>query len=186
MPAGIRIYFEGHNLLKPGFDSFFKDLKNRAREKRCRFELISSKSGEQGRRDLAIALKVHRNVWTILLRDSEGPLRRNPAAPHADRVFWMVEMMESWFHADQSTLAEFYGAGFRKSALKANPNVEKIPKKDLEEGLKAATRKSKKGDYFSHKTSHGPLLLAAISPSLVRQAAPDCDRLFLAILNRLK
>jgi hypothetical protein len=185
MPAGIRIYFEGHNLLKPGFDSFFKDLKNRAREKRCRFELISSKSGEQGRRDLAIALKAHRNAWTILLRDSEGPLRRNPAAPHADRVFRMVEMMESWFHADQPALADFYGAGFRKSALKANPNVEKIPKEDLEKGLRAATGKTVKGNYFDNKTSHGRQLLAKINPTLVRQAAPNCERLFQAVRKHL-
>jgi hypothetical protein len=97
----------------------------------------------------------------------------------------MVEMMESWFHADPSALAEFYGARFQKSALKINRNVEKIPKEDLEKGLRAATGKTVKGNYFDNKTSHGRQLLAKINPTLVRQAAPNCERLFQAVRKHL-
>ena len=32
------------------------------------------------------------------------------SAGHGDKVFWMVEMMEVWFHPDSSVLAELYGA----------------------------------------------------------------------------
>jgi len=43
----------------------------------------------------------------------------------------MVELMEAWFHADKDALEGYYKGGFRKDALKANPNVEEIPKQDL-------------------------------------------------------
>ncbi len=96
----------------------------------------------------------------------------------------MVEMMEAWFHADPAALAKFYGARFQKSALKGDPkNVEKIPKKDVEKGLKAATARTAMGSY--HKTWHGPKILEVIDPQLVRHAAPNCDRLFQAILSHL-
>jgi hypothetical protein len=69
--------------------------------------------------------------------------------------------------------------------LKRNTNVEEIPKKDLEDGLREATKKTQKGDYFDNKTSHGPKLLAAIKPELVRKAAPNGQKLFEAVLARL-
>jgi Domain of unknown function (DUF4276) len=185
MPAEIRIYFEGDKLLKPGFEAFLRELRERARNKRCGFRMISSKSGEEARQDFETALEENRSAWSILLRDSEGPLRRNIAVPHAGRVFWMVEMMGAWFHAAPSALAEFYGARFQKSALKAVPNVERIAKKDLEKRLGAATSKTAKGNYFRNKTTHGPQLLALIDLTLVRKAAPNCERLFQAVRQHL-
>jgi hypothetical protein len=95
----------------------------------------------------------------------------------------MVQMMESWFHGDKDALAKFYGDGFKRNALKPNPKVEEIPKKDLEDGLRTATRATRKGAY--HKTAHGPMLLALIDQDRVRQAAPNCDRLFQAVLDKL-
>lgn len=186
MPTEIRIYFEGHALLKPGFDGFFKELHERARKQRRGFHLIPSKSGAQARRDFGIALTVNPKAWNVLLLDSEGPYDGRRARTHRNSVFWMVEMMESWFHADKEALAEFYGDGFKSAALKANPKVELISKKDLKAGLKAATRNTKKGDYFDNKTSHASKLLAIVKPDLVRQAAPNCDRLFKALLAHLE
>lgn len=99
----------------------------------------------------------------------------------------MVEMMESWFHADKDALERFYGPGpkFRRNALKADPNVERISKKDLKDGLSAATKLTSKGDYYDHKRSHGPALLASIKPELVRESAPNCQKLFQAVLAEL-
>ncbi len=94
-------------------------------------------------------------------------------------------MMESWFHADKEALQEFYGQGFKKKALKSNPKVESIPKKDIERGFQNATRDTKKGGYFDNKTTHGPRLLQLINPQLVRDSAPNCDKLFVAILEKL-
>ena len=106
---------------------------------------------------------------------------------HAESIFWMVEMMESWFHADKDALERFYGSGpkFRRNALSANPNVEQISKKDLKNGLSEATKGTSKGDYYDHKTSHGPKLLELIKPELVRKAAPHCQKLFQAVLSKL-
>src|SRR5438105_6544141 len=97
----------------------------------------------------------------------------------------MVQMMEAWFHADKNALLKFYGQGFNGGALKANPNVEEIPKIDLKQGLSAATKKSQKGDYYDNKTKHGPELLARIDPHRVREAAPNCTRLFDHIRSKL-
>jgi hypothetical protein len=97
----------------------------------------------------------------------------------------MVEMMEAWFHGDKKALGRFYGAGFKENALKRNPNVEEILKKDLEDGIKAATKDTPKGNYYDHKTEHGPKLLATIKPESVREAAPKCQKLFEAVLARL-
>jgi len=191
MPSEIRIYFEGDKRLKPGFAAFFAELKERAADKRCRWELIAT--GGNPERDFAIALKKHPAAWNILLRDSERPYqpdlsreicaRQGWPASHADSIFWMVQMMEAWFHADKDALGSYYGAGFRKGALKANPKVEEIPKQDLLDGLNAATQDTPKGRY--HKTKHAPALLELLRPEAVRKAAPNCEKLFTAVLDSL-
>ena len=189
----IRIYCEGDRLLKPGFHAFFAALRKQARDKRCDFHLIAAKGTPC--RDFGIAIKAHPDAWNILLKDSEGPdsgdlsaslCKQHEWSPsHADSIFWMVEMMESWFQADKEALKEFYSSGFRKNALKANPNVEQISKKDLKDGLSAATKGTPKGDYYDNKTSHGPKLLASIKPELVQEAAPHCREIFQAVLAKL-
>ena len=91
--------------------------------------------------------------------------------------------MEAWFLADRQTLASYYGERFVSNALKPNPHVEEIPKADVLECLKQATRKTQKGAY--HKTAHAPHILASLDPDKVRKAAPECDRLFSEILAEL-
>jgi hypothetical protein len=195
VPAEIRIYFEGDKRLEPGFKAFLRELRNRANEKGCRLRPIPAKSGDQACQDFNDALQTHSSAWNILLIDSEGPLDAVRVAalckafgwrkPVSRSIFWMVEMMEAWLHADKDALATFYGRGFKRNALSADRNVESISKRRLEEGLRAATKNSEKGDYFRNKTLHGPQLLALINPTLVRQAAPNCNRLFQAILAHL-
>jgi hypothetical protein len=134
MCAEIDIYFEGDKLLKPGFDAFFEEIKKRARERRCSFHLIAGRSGETACRDFGIALRAKSEVWNILLRDSEGPVEADASVSlcrqrgwdqsHADSIFWMVQMMEAWFHADKGALRNFYGATLKENALAKNPKVE--------------------------------------------------------------
>jgi hypothetical protein len=195
MPTEIRIYFEGHKRLTPGFHAFLSEIRDRAIQKRCKFHLVASKSGDEACHDFGVALKSHPSAWNILLRDSEGPLNNQRSLALcaemgwskscAGSIFWMVEMMESWFHADKDKLAEFYGAGFKATALRRNLKVEEIPKNDLESGLRAATRSSLKGDYYENKTAHGAALMERIRPQHVREAAPNCAKLFDAVLKRL-
>ena len=177
----IRVYFEGDRALAPGFNKFFGLLRDQARERRCGFRLISCRSGSKAVSDHDKALRNHPAAWNILLMDSEGPCKD----PTSRSVFWMVEMMESWFHADKEALEKFYGRDFNQNALTRNPKVEEIQKADLKKGLSEATRNTRKGDYFEHKTSHGPRLLELIDPEKVREAAPQCKRLFTTVLTEL-
>jgi len=193
MLTEIRIYYEGDAQLKPGFAEFFRELSEKARARKCRLRLISSKGTACG--DFGKAIETHTEAWNILLMDSEKPYAPNFSVAlckrehwdksHADSIFWMVEMMESWFHADKDALEFFYGVGFRRKALKANPQVEQIAKKDLKTGLQSATKDTARGNYFDHKTSHGPKILACIDPLRVRKAAPNCRALFEAVLAKL-
>jgi hypothetical protein len=195
MPTEIRIYFEGHRRLRPGFHAFFSELRELARLKRCKLDLVASKSGEDACRDFGIARKANPSAWNILLKDSEEPFsdqlpdalcrKHHWKKSSANSIFWMVEMMEAWFHADKDKLAEYYGAGFNRNALKPNLKVEEISKKDLTSGLRRATKNTPKGDYFDHKTEHAAELLRSIRPDFVRGAAPNCAKLFDAVLARL-
>jgi hypothetical protein len=142
---------------------------------------LDRRQGGTAQRDFGIAMRKHPTAWNILLRDSEGPWKEDLQT--SDSIFWMVEMMEVWFHADKDALEAYYKAGFRRTALKPNPNVEEIPKQDLIDGLKAATKDTTKGKY--HKTKHAPALLQSIKPTLVRKAAPNCERLFTLVLDKL-
>jgi|ERR1035441_8490269 hypothetical protein len=150
MLSEIRIYFEGDKSLKAGFDVFFAEIRERALAARCSVRIVAT--GGTPERDFGIALRNHPAAWNVLLRDSEGPSQPNRPASLAGSIFWMVEMMESWFHADR-------------------------------DALKAATKDTTKGKY--HKTKHVPALLQSIKPALVRKAAPNCERFFASVLDKL-
>jgi hypothetical protein len=187
----IRIYYEGDKALTPGFRKFLSEIYDRARAKPCKVQLIATDGTPS--EDFANAIDSHPHAWNILLLDSEGPdngqltssliAQRGWPNSHQGSIFWMVEMMEAWFHADKGAIEGFYREGFNKQAMKANPKVEQISKKDLEDGLKAATKDTLKGKY--HKINHAPRLLEVIDPSRVRDAAPNCRRLFDAVLAKL-
>jgi hypothetical protein len=191
MPPEIRIYFEGDKSLKAGFDAFLKEIRNRAGGARRQVRIVAT--GGTPERDFGIAMRKHPASWNILLRDSEGPWNQDLSAAlcgkhgwppsQVDSMFWMVQMMESWFHADKDALEDYYRSGFRREALKPNPKVEEISKQDLIEGLNAATKDTTKGKY--HKTKHAPALLQSIKPALVRKAAPHCERFFKVVLDKL-
>jgi hypothetical protein len=91
----------------------------------------------------------------------------------------MVQTMEAWFHADKECLKKYYGQYFTESALSARANLEDIPKSDLFDGLKRATRNCSKGEYS--KGQHSFDILALIDPSKVRSASPHAERLLKAL-----
>lgn len=106
----------------------------------------------------------------LLLIDSEGPAPANPEAS----TYYMVQAMEAWFHADKAALQQYYGRAFREAALSARTSVEDIPKAELFDGLKHATRECQKGEYS--KGDHSFHLLAQIDPAKVRAASPHAER----------
>ena len=84
------------------------------------------------------------NPWAHLLA-SDGWAR--PSSTTDDQCHLMVQIMESWFLADASALESFYGRGFQRQALPANPDIEQVPKQDVLNGLAHATRNASKGRY---------------------------------------
>ena len=127
----------------------------------------------------------------ILLVDSEDSLTAASAWEHLrkrpqdnwprplgasnDHCHLMVQVMESWFLADGSGLASFFGHGFHVGGLPGNPNVEEIGKADVLQGLERATRHAKNGPYEKGRLSFR--VLGEINPSVVESAAPSVKRL---------
>lgn len=71
MVTEIRIYFEGDWKLRAGFLKFLREIRDLARRRRCRIELVAT--GGTPIEDYRTALVKHRQARNILLKDSEGP-----------------------------------------------------------------------------------------------------------------
>ena len=175
----IRVYFEGHSTLRHG------ELCALARN-RVDLSFIAAKDGPSA---YGKALRSHPEALNVLLKDSEGPLpkdetticRRLGIEPSNTRnVFWMVELMESWFLAHPEAVKRYFDdQAFSRKALGSTANVENIPKTEVLRRLHDATVRTKKGSY--HKTKHAPHLLEQVDPSLVRERAENCRKFFTAI-----
>ena len=182
MVKELRIYYEGDKRLKPGFHKFLSDVVKAARTRGCKFQPVEANGTPV--QDFRDALKIHRDAWNVLLLDSEDAQefqlrRKSLEGCDPDSIFWMVQIMESWFLADVDALKAVFKVGLSESALRGNPNVEDIPKEDVLGRLNKAAN----GEY--HKVNHGVKLLELIDPAKVRKAAPNCDRMFRLILAKL-
>ncbi len=186
MVKEIRIYFEGDDQLRLGFHRLLSPIFGAELQKR-RMTPIAANGDPVG--VYKIALRKHGDAVNILLLDAEQQLdgsgfrEQQLAEFPPERIFWMIELMESWFVADREALKGYYDDHrFQESALPGNPKVEMIPKKDVLDGLKNATRNTQKGHY--HKTKHAPKILAMLDPDKVAKSAPGCRRFF-DVLNQL-
>src|ERR1017187_2046589 len=138
MGAEIRIYYEGDTELREGFRSFFREIETANDGQPPK--LIAGRGREQAMADFQKAVRKHPGALIVLLIDSDGPddgklfdtICRPQQMPGQlrDRVFWMVECMESWFLADVEALSSYYRADLTE-ALRGNPIVEQIPKRDV-------------------------------------------------------
>jgi len=182
----IRIYFEGHWTLKTGFARFFLELTNAARKADSEIEFIPARNGPS---DYRKALRSHPHAWNILLKDSEEQMPKSPAAlcerhgidpKLVTDVFWMVELMESWFLADPDALTKYYGRNFSVSAIRKTQDVERIAKSEVLRRLKRATSNK------YHKVTHAPHLLALLNPDRVQEHASHCRKLFDTVKARLQ
>ena len=199
MVAQIRIYFEGDRRLRPGLEAFLKPAIDLARKQRIGFNAIAGGPTEETIRDFFDAVRDYPEALVILLVDSDSRDDGNLIRSIRSRSTWnkelgtgvqdsqihfMVQVMESWFLADISTLERFYGNRFQRNRLPRNPAVEQISKDDVIRGLEGATRGTSKGKY--NKTRHAPELLQRVDSSKLRNrdVAPNCNRLF-TTLERL-
>ena len=71
--------------------------------------------------------------------------------------------------------------GFR-ALLPPRPDVENVSKRDLERGLRRATRPSSKGEY--HKGRHSFEILAELDPGRMIAASPHAKRLVDTLLDK--
>ena len=124
----------------------------------------------------------------LLLVDAEDSVKKPDAWQHLkDRDGWnppedatddqchlMVQAMESWFLADRTALEEYYGQGFQANALPRNREIEEVPKKQAQDGIRRATRNTTKGSY--DKGSHSFEILTIIDPTKVTNASPHARR----------
>ena len=185
MPAEIRIYFEGDRSLRKGFRDFFDELYRNG----LRIRLIPC--GANAIENFMKGIKRNPQATNVLVKDSDEPfserlfqrVRQDDHWDAAigrrvsnDTIHFMVQVMESWFLADQAALQTYYDQGFAAGRLPANSAVEQIPKDEVNRCLAAATRDTRKGRY--HKTNHAPELLSVLNPAVVRAACPSCDRIF--------
>ena len=100
-----------------------------------------------------------------------------PSNATEEQCHMMVLIMESWFLADKEALQKYYGQDFRADAIPQYNNVEIVPKDDVLDKLRRATRNNKtKGSYS--KGSHSFNILATLNPDKIKQASPYAKRFF--------
>jgi hypothetical protein len=198
--VSITIYVEGggNPTLKRNFRKAFHKFFEKTELKGKLPEVIPCGGRKEAYDDFCTALKQARpNHIPLLLVDSEAVvedgvtswahLKDNdgwqiPLGATDDHAHLMVQCMEAWFLADVAFLQKFYGSKFRHSALPGQPNLETIPKSDLFNALKRATKDcSGKGEY--HKGRHSFRILEEVDPQLVQERSKHAKRLIEVLLN---
>ena len=198
----FRIYIEGggdtasqKQELRLGFQAFFRELSDRARDRGHTLQVILCGDRASTFRDFRTALRTNRSAVNILLVDAEGPVMMTPWAHLAARDGWnnpgvpddvchlMVQTVEAWLVADPDALKDYYGQGFRRNVLPYRHDVEDIPKANLLPALERASEQTSKGRY--RKIQHCADLLKRLNVAAVRGRAEHCERLFDTILAQL-
>lgn len=195
MTKEIRLYVEGGGdesqgkaRIREGLSRFLRPVVQRCRESRVRWNVIACGPRNSAYEAFCAAGASHPGATSLLLVGAEHPVLAEPWQHLRDRDQWatkreldssyhlMVLTMESWLVADPDALEQYYGKGFRRSALPPAGRIEELPKAQIRDCLRRATEQTKKGEY--HKIRHGPEILGALDSNRVRRAAPHCDRLF--------
>ena len=162
----MRLYMEGNKRLRAPMSQFVRKITGP----------IDLKITPCNSKDDAIK-QCAKDAGAMLLIDSDDEdlhslmVRVRSQIGTANHPFFMVQLMEAWFITDRNTLADYFGAGFRNSALPQNPNVEDIPKQDIENALRNATRDCAKQRYRKGRDDVG--LLNQLNPIAVYNACPN-------------
>ena len=193
--SGVAIHMEGGGnkgngraALRQGMDAFLDPLKQTARDKSMRWNLVCSGSRDEAHRAFQNALRNGDDGIVVLLVDAEGPVEAQPRAHLHARDGWdltdidgqsvhlMVQMMEAWIVADADALRSYYGQRFNQGALPRTDDLERVGKPTLENSLQRATERTQKGRY--KKIAHASDLLKRIDAEQVKARCRHCGRLF--------
>lgn len=186
--------------MREGFRKFFAALDEAVKSRGNSIRFVLHGSRRKAYDQFCAALKDEPEAYHVLLVDSEDPVAHQgecwrrlrerqadnwarPANVEDAQCHLMVQAIEAWFFADPETLEGYYRQGFQVSSLPVRQNVEEIPKSEHVAKLEAATRHSQKGPY--HKRNHLPALLGKIRTAKVRERAWHCDRIFVALSEKL-
>jgi hypothetical protein len=185
----FEVFFEGHTSLKLPLLSFITKASPSVRGK---VTIRLGKNKDETIKDFLRALSEDAASTKILLIDSDvpddGSLLRDvmntalwrkyaPRKLPTPAVHWMVQVMESWFVADEAALKSYYRKNFKPKVLPKRKNVEAVPASQVYKALKRATD----GKY--DKASHAPKILEQLDPQRVRTRASNCDRFLNFIAN---
>ena len=186
----VRVFVEGggdqrrtQTACRKAFSAFFGKLLG----DRPKPRIVASGSRDQAYRDFSRSLSGDSDDFAMLLVDSEDPVPagKTAAAHLRDRDHWTKPLpdrqvhpmvLEAWFLTDKAMLAQYYGDGFKQSALPRNPKIEEIPKGDVIQGLERAAVETSKKAY--HKTRHGFDILGRLDPDAVQKGSPFAAALF--------
>ena len=192
----VRLYVEGGGdraSLRADCRQAFRSFIEKAGAEGRMPKIIASGSRDEAYGDFKAA-HAQRNDTAMLLVDAEEEVAASGAwdhlrsrdywrrPPHAsnDQCHLMVQVMESWFLADREALQEFYGHRYRSQALPGNPNIEQVPKQDVLNGLRQASRATPKGAY--DKGAHSFKILETLDPDKVTAASCHAKRFIQTLL----
>ncbi len=200
MVNSIAIYIEGggdtnstKSLLREGFSEFLKSVRELARSKGIRWQLIICGGRSQTYASFVDAIEKEPETYNILLVDSEEPVTSS-ASPwthllnrQADR--WhrqpntgdaqcqmIVVCMESWFLVDPAGLKRHFGGNLDITKLPAADHAETRQKEAIADALRQAVLPTPAREY--KKIRDGAALLKCINPDEVRKHCKWCQRLF--------
>jgi len=205
----VRLYIEGDTkqkgsgnsiTLRQGFNEFFGKW---AQEEKINIKLQPILCGDRGK---AVKIFLNDDVqysegFAALLIDSErekdigenakGFLQKD--FPNYDfknvgesQCHFMVQAMESWFLADKEKLGACFDAKFNEKTLPQHNEVEKIPKTEVLDKLKKATKDTRNGKGEYGKGADSGKILGEIRPGNVIDAAPHCRELFRVIKEEIE
>lgn len=190
----VKVYVEGggtgrdlRTRCRMGFSSFFEKASLAGR-----MPQVIACGGRQAAFDkFRTALRSSdEEEFIVLLVDSEGAVAEGagpwchlrardgwdrPGDASDENAHLMVECMENWFLADKDGLAAYFGPGFNRNALPARPDIERVSKVEALDGLKNATRRSRKGEYG--KGRHSFDILEQADSVRILAASPHASRL---------
>lgn len=199
----VKIYVEGDAILRPSFQLFFSAQRERIhREARLKFQ-IEMWEGNSSTHDKWRYMrdKEPENLHLLLI-DSEGAVGGSDSEVPASctsflteedlrtgDVYFMTQLMESWYLTKVAVLERLYKRGFKADKLPKIPTakaptaageaLEAVSKQKVEDGLAEATKETTKGPYdrTNAKTTIAPLMLEELKPEEIAKVSYHLRRL---------